>query len=93
MRHTGVLTYHIEGQEHLNETGRLIIANHPSLIDVVFLIALIRDTNCIVKDSLVNNPFTRGPTYGLLGYAKGRRSLGNGYPHVYLLSTKGLPMQ
>lgn len=39
----------------------MIIANHPSLIDVVFLIGLVRHTNCVVKQGLWENPFTRGP--------------------------------
>ena len=39
----------------------MIIANHPSLIDVVFLIGLVRHANCVVKKTLWENPFTRGP--------------------------------
>ena len=61
MYRSGVLTYEVEGAERLGRPGQLIIANHPSLIDVVVLIALIRDANCVVKQSLWNNPFTRGP--------------------------------
>ncbi|MEZ3134665.1 lysophospholipid acyltransferase family protein [Stutzerimonas kunmingensis] len=61
MYRSGVLTYEVEGAERLGRPGQLIIANHPSLIDVVVLIALIRDANCVVKQSLWDNPFTRGP--------------------------------
>ncbi|UBM25029.1 1-acyl-sn-glycerol-3-phosphate acyltransferase [Pseudomonas sp. p1(2021b)] len=61
MRVTGVLTYEVEGAERLGRPGQLIIANHPSLIDVVFLIGLARNANCVVKQSLFDNPFTRGP--------------------------------
>lgn len=61
MRALGILTYEISGEERLGKPGQLIIANHPSLIDVVFLIAFIRDANCVVKGSLKRNPFTRGP--------------------------------
>ncbi|MDH0083858.1 1-acyl-sn-glycerol-3-phosphate acyltransferase [Stutzerimonas stutzeri] len=61
MYRSGVLTYEVEGAERLGSPGQLIIANHPSLIDVVVLIALIRDANCVVKQSLWDNPFTRGP--------------------------------
>jgi 1-acyl-sn-glycerol-3-phosphate acyltransferase len=61
MYRSGVLTYEFQGVERLGRPGQIIIANHPSLIDVVFLIAHIRDTNCIVKQSLWRNPFTRGP--------------------------------
>ena len=41
--------------------GELIVANHPMLYDVVCLIAQMPDADCIVKNSLWNNLFTRGP--------------------------------
>lgn len=58
---TGILTLEVRGREKLQREGLLIIANHPSLIDVVFLISLIERADCIVKAALVENPFTRGP--------------------------------
>ncbi|GLQ96122.1 lysophospholipid acyltransferase family protein [Dyella mobilis] len=61
MYRSGTLEYVFEGAEQLGRPGQMIIANHPSLIDVVFLIAHIRDANCIVKQSLWRNPCTRGP--------------------------------
>ena len=61
MYHSGVLTYTVEGAERLGRPGQLVIANHPSLIDVVVLIAFIRDANCVVKQSLWDNPSMRGP--------------------------------
>lgn len=61
MRCTGVLTYSIKNIERLGEPGQMVIANHPSLIDVVVLISCIRDANCVVKESLWRNPFMRGP--------------------------------
>jgi 1-acyl-sn-glycerol-3-phosphate acyltransferase len=61
MYRSGTLEYTFEGAEHLGLPGQMIIANHPSLIDVVFLIAHTRDANCIVKQSMWRNPFTRGP--------------------------------
>ncbi|MBU6958796.1 1-acyl-sn-glycerol-3-phosphate acyltransferase [Pseudomonas sp. CVAP len=61
MARTGVLTYDIQGAEKLGRPGQMIIANHPSLIDVVFLIGLVPHANCVVKKSLWENPFTRGP--------------------------------
>lgn len=61
MYRTRVLTYEVEGAERLGRPGQMIVANHPSLIDVVVMIALIRDANCVVKRSLWDNPFTRGP--------------------------------
>ncbi len=57
---TGVIRYDVRHGERLRRGGLLIIANHPSLIDIVFLMALTRGANCIVKAGLARNPFTRG---------------------------------
>lgn len=46
--------------DSLNVGGQLIIANHPSLLDVVYLIATVKNANCLVKQSLFFNPFTAG---------------------------------
>ncbi|MCW8195263.1 1-acyl-sn-glycerol-3-phosphate acyltransferase [Proteobacteria bacterium 005FR1] len=67
MRGLGILTYSVETPAAFNQPGKLILANHPSLIDVVFLIAFIKRADCVVKSALVRNPFTRGPI-GLAGY-------------------------
>ena len=61
MARMGILTYDVQGAERLGRPGQMIIANHPSLIDVVFLIGLMRNANCVVKQSLWQNPFTRSP--------------------------------
>lgn len=62
MNKLGVLSYHIEGLELLQQSRQeLVIANHPTLIDVVFLIAFMQNANCVVKQALWRNPFTRGP--------------------------------
>ncbi|MRW89284.1 1-acyl-sn-glycerol-3-phosphate acyltransferase [Duganella sp. FT80W] len=61
MRVLGVLRYEIRGLEKLERGGLLILANHPTLIDTVFLMAFVKNADCIVKSALWNNPFTRGP--------------------------------
>ncbi|WP_434627308.1 lysophospholipid acyltransferase family protein [Chromobacterium sp. CV08] len=61
MRALGLLSYRIVGAEKLDRSGLLILANHPTLIDVVFLISLLPNADCVVKSSLARNPFTRGP--------------------------------
>jgi len=61
MRMLGVLSYEITGLERLERRGLLILANHPSLIDTVLLMAFVRQADCIVKGALWRNPFTRGP--------------------------------
>jgi 1-acyl-sn-glycerol-3-phosphate acyltransferase len=57
----GVLTWEVRGGERLRRDGLLILVNHPTLLDVVFLIALIPNADCVVKSKLARNPFTRGP--------------------------------
>lgn len=61
MRVIGVLTYHIHDLSRLQRNGLLILANHPTLIDTVFLMAFVKHADCIVKSSLWHNPFTAGP--------------------------------
>lgn len=41
-------------------SSTLIIANHPSLLDVVFLLSHFRRANCVVKAGLCKNPFLLG---------------------------------
>jgi 1-acyl-sn-glycerol-3-phosphate acyltransferase len=60
MKYLGVLSYELKDTEKL-KSAQLILANHPSLIDVIFLIAMVPNANCVVKGRLVRNPFTRGP--------------------------------
>jgi len=57
----GVLSLEVRNKERLAKNGLLIVANHPSLVDVVLLIGLLRQPNCVVKASLKTNLFTRGP--------------------------------
>ena len=61
MRATRVLSVEVHGAGRLRGGGRLILANHPTLIDVVLLMAWIERGDCIVKGALGRNPFTRGP--------------------------------
>jgi 1-acyl-sn-glycerol-3-phosphate acyltransferase len=61
MHGLGVLRYQIVGLEKLDRRGLLILANHPTLIDTIFLMAFVKRADCIVKARLWNNPFTAGP--------------------------------
>jgi 1-acyl-sn-glycerol-3-phosphate acyltransferase len=61
MRATGVVTVEVQGVERLRSGGQLILANHPTLIDVVVLMALVDRADCVVKGALGRNPITRGP--------------------------------
>jgi 1-acyl-sn-glycerol-3-phosphate acyltransferase len=59
MHRLGVLTYELRGMERLGRPGQLVVANHPSLIDVVFLLAFTPRAGCVVKAGLWRNPLTR----------------------------------
>lgn len=61
MRLLGVLTYEFQGEEKLRRPGLLVLANHPTLLDVVFLISRLPNADCVVRAGLFTNPFTRGP--------------------------------
>ncbi|SFU77462.1 lysophospholipid acyltransferase family protein [Pseudoduganella namucuonensis] len=61
MRAMGVLRYELRGLEKLERGGLLILANHPTLLDTVFLMALVKRADCVVKADLWNNAFTGGP--------------------------------
>jgi 1-acyl-sn-glycerol-3-phosphate acyltransferase len=58
MRIMGVFHYEITGIERLKRNGLLILANHPTLIDIVFLMAFVKRADGIVKSRLWRNPFT-----------------------------------
>lgn len=46
----------LDSRKNPNDS-RIFIANHPSLLDVVLIIAKIRRINCVVKADLCKNPF------------------------------------
>jgi 1-acyl-sn-glycerol-3-phosphate acyltransferase len=55
---TGTIRLETAGLEKLeNRENCIVCANHPTLIDVVFLIALLPNAGCIVKAALWKNPF------------------------------------
>ncbi len=60
MRGVGVLRYEFSGRERLGRPGQLIVANHPTLIDVAFLLGFSPTTSCIVKAGHLRNVITRG---------------------------------
>jgi len=61
MRWLGLIRYEVHGVEKLQRRGLLILANHPTLIDVAFLIGLVPNACCVVKSTLAGHPCTRGP--------------------------------
>ena len=61
MRATQAMTYECHGADILRrERGVLVVANHPSLLDIVFIMACMERTQCVVKAGVWRNPFMRG---------------------------------
>jgi 1-acyl-sn-glycerol-3-phosphate acyltransferase len=63
MKSLGLLTFEVRGREKLAARGQFVLANHPTLIDVVFLVGLMPEVDCIVKQALWRNVFLRWPVY------------------------------
>lgn len=60
MHYLGLLKYRVQGKEVMRQDKScLVIANHPTLIDVVALIAIYPHACCIVKKELWNNFFVK----------------------------------
>lgn len=60
MRVMRILDYEVEGREHIDDRrNQLIIANHPTLIDVVILTSLFPRANCVIKGAVTRNIFMR----------------------------------
>ncbi len=57
----GIIRFSVRGSERLRElNGAMVIANHPSLLDVVLLMSLMPEAQCVVKSRLWRNPFLGG---------------------------------
>ena len=58
MSGTGLISVKIsefDKEKILQSRGRVIVANHPSLIDVVILVSIIPNAVCVVKERLLRN--------------------------------------
>ncbi|WP_024304133.1 1-acyl-sn-glycerol-3-phosphate acyltransferase [Pseudogulbenkiania sp. MAI-1] len=61
MCRVGIMTLEVKDGERLRAAqGMLVLANHPTLIDVVAIIARMREANCVVKAALWDSPFLGG---------------------------------
>ena len=70
LRVLGILKLEVVGAGKLSTCrGKLIIANHPTLIDIVLLMALLPDTKCVVKSQLFSNRLLR-PVVRAAGYIR-----------------------
>jgi 1-acyl-sn-glycerol-3-phosphate acyltransferase len=59
MEFVGILTVEVRNAGRLSEPGQLIVANHPTLLDVVFLVSELPQADCVVKQAVMANPFMR----------------------------------
>jgi len=56
----GVFSFRVTGMEHCDvDGGQLILANHPTLIDVVLLLSVLPQVDCVIKDDVIRNPFMK----------------------------------
>lgn len=54
----GVIDHEISGRENIGDRQNiLIIANHPTLLDVVILISMFPQANCVIKEAVARNLF------------------------------------
>jgi 1-acyl-sn-glycerol-3-phosphate acyltransferase len=54
----GVIRTEVHGAEQLISIGnRIVIANHPSYLDIVILLSLVPNACCIVNSNLLSKPF------------------------------------
>lgn len=61
LRYSGTLRLELVGAEKLKDARAvLVLANHPSLIDIVVLLSLIPRATCVVKGQLSSNVFIGG---------------------------------
>lgn len=70
LRALGVIRFEVIGRERLAGCrGALIIANHPTLLDVVLLMSLVPNAQCVVKHQLWHSRFL-GPIVRAAGYIR-----------------------
>ena len=61
MECVGIMRMEVDGGEKLRGcAGSLVLANHPTLIDVVALVSLMPAASCVVKQALWDDPFLGG---------------------------------
>jgi 1-acyl-sn-glycerol-3-phosphate acyltransferase len=70
LRALGVIRLAIDGREQIAACrGVLVVANHPTLLDVVLLMSVVPNAQCVVKHQLWRNRFL-GPVVRAAGYIR-----------------------
>ena len=79
LRLFGIIRLEVAGEERLAACrGHLIVANHPTLLDVVLIMSLVPCAQCVVKHQLWRNPFL-GPIVRTAGYIRN-----DGEPEIFI---------
>jgi 1-acyl-sn-glycerol-3-phosphate acyltransferase len=93
MRVTGVITLTVNDVERLRHQapGRLVVVNHPSLIDVVLVVSLLPYSCCVVKNALWRNPLLGGVIRSA-GYISNADSARNFLGHSARVLRAGYPI-
>jgi len=71
----GLLSFEFKGLELLDRQGILIIANHPTLLDAIFLMSVIPNATFVVKAAMARNLVTRWMV-SLAGYIPNDEGVG-----------------
>jgi 1-acyl-sn-glycerol-3-phosphate acyltransferase len=70
LRALGVIRLRVSGADRLAQChGTMIVANHPTLLDVVLIMALVPRAQCVVKHQLWRHPLLR-PVVKATGYIR-----------------------
>lgn len=70
LRAFGVIRLEVTNPDRLARCrGHIIVANHPTLLDIVLIMSLVPHAQCVVKHQLWRNPFLR-PVVQAAGYVR-----------------------
>jgi 1-acyl-sn-glycerol-3-phosphate acyltransferase len=70
LRLLGVIRLEVDGADRLAKAhGALIVANHPTLLDIVLIMSLVPRAQCVVKHQLWKHPLLR-PVVTATGYIR-----------------------
>ncbi|WP_084684812.1 lysophospholipid acyltransferase family protein [Methylohalobius crimeensis] len=61
MAWVGMWRYEVEKADRLQQSGRIVVANHPSFLDILLLFSRLENAVCIVKPSLAAVPLVGRP--------------------------------
>lgn len=72
LRGLGLVDFRAGALSSLAPRPRMLVANHPTLVDVTGILSAVDDVCCVIKPSLMRNPFI-GPLLRVAGHIDGGR--------------------